>query len=614
MARMSQSEKNQTSRWAAAMVMAVVLLFCAAGLLLMAIGLVPFAPVKAFVDQRASDGRAEGFTKLLFTSIAGRALKASVAFLAYGLFVWVARKRASRLLGSLGRWRQRVGAVLSRALAVYWRTAPAWERWGFVLVMLAGLAVRLLYIQYPLRHDEAWTVEAYARAPVYRLLTDFHDPNNHLLHSLFVHISMALFGDAEWAIRIPALLAGWLAIAAAYVFFRRWAGGGAGLLAAALLASESAQIEYSVLARGYSTLVLLFLVALRVVSDWPTRPYSPVRWGAFVLIVGLAFCTLLSSLYMFVILCVWFGALCLGTGVRRWPALRALALACASAAGLVVLFYLPAFVVSGLESYLNSRFLQPNAYYYVVPRAIELAGRIASYWREGWPLPLFWGVAILSVAGILFHRSVFGARSTVLPLPLLAVTVCVALTLVQRVFHFPRSFLFLSPLFLGSAACAFVWLLGRMGRRGLVPWAIAAIFLTAAGGVITSRSVYFSSEIGNARDIREATAFLRTQLRPDDHISMTLLSSMPAYHYFRKAGIPSEVLRSQGHQAQRLFALEDKIPKDSQEGGDVEDKIMSNIDLVIRIDGFDSERLPPRQLIWESRWARVWLYEPLPPL
>ena len=41
---------------------------------------------------------------------------------------------------------------------------------------------------------------------------------------------------------------------------------------------------------------------------------------------------------------------------------------------------------------------------------------------------------------------------------------------------------------------------------------------------------------------------------------------------------------------------------------------MSDINLVIRIDGFDTERLPPRQLIWESRWARVWLYEPLPPL
>jgi hypothetical protein len=610
---MIDSRSNREPRWATVLVVALMFLFCTAGALLAIAGGVRFSSVKAIVDQRASDGHAEGFTEPLFTAIAGRAQKASLAFLAYGVLIWIFRRRAIRLFGGVGGALWRVGNVFFRALAGYWRRAPAWERWGFVAVMLAGLTVRLLYMQYPLRHDEAWTVEAYARAPVYRLLTDFHDPNNHLLHSLLIHICIQLLGDAEWAIRVPALLAGWLAIAAVYIFFRRGAGGGAGLLAAALLASQSAQIEYSVLARGYSTLVLLFPVALLVVSDWPSRPYSRVRWWTFVVIVALAFCTLLSSLYMFVILCCWFLVRCLEMSARCWPALRALTTASLSAAGLILLFYLPAFIVSGLESYLHSRFLQTNAYYYVVPRTMDLAGRIVAYWGEGWLAPFFWGLVILSVAGMLFHRQVFGSKPTVFPLPVLAVTVCAALTLAQRVFHFPRSFLFLSPLFLGSAACALVWLLTRARRQVAVPWVVAGILPIAMSGVIATRSVYLSNEIGNARDINAATAFLRTQLKADDHVSVTLVSSMPAYYYFRKQGIPTAVLHSRNDEARRLFAVEDKLPPESL-GSDVEDRVMSDIDLVIRIDGYDADRLPPRQLLWESQWTRIWLYAPLPRL
>lgn len=412
---------------------------------------------------------------------------------------------------------------------------------------------------------------------------------------------------------MPALLAGWLAIGASYVFFRHWAGGGAGLLAAALLASQSAQIEYSVLARGYSTVVLLFLTALMVVSDWPSRPHSPVRWWTIVLTLAVAFCTLLTSLYMFFILFCWFLVRCLEMRARLWPTVRAFFTASLAAAGCVLLFYLPAFIVSGLESYLHSRFLQSSAYYYVIPRAIELTGRIFIYWGEGWPSPLSWAVVIFSATGILLHRQVFGSRPTVFPLPLLAIAVCAALTLAQRVFHFPRSFLFLSPLFLGSAASALVWLLTRARRQAAVPWVTAGIFLASMSGVIATRSVYLSNEIGNARDIKAAATFLRTQLKAEDHVSMTLISSMPAYYYFRKEGIPTRTLYSHSSEARRLFALEDKIPPE-QQSGDVEDLIMSNLDLVLRIDGFDTDRLPPRQLIWESQWARIWLYDPLPRL
>jgi hypothetical protein len=37
---------------------------------------------------------------------------------------------------------------------------------------------------------------------------------------------------------------------------------------------------------------------------------------------------------------------------------------------------------------------------------------------------------------------------------------------------------------------------------------------------------------------------------------------------------------------------------------------MSNIGLVMRIEGDNTDRLPPKKLLWKSRWLRLWLYEP----
>lgn len=591
------------------LVVTAALILLVAGIGFLLIGSLPFASVKAFADRLSSDGNARGFTEVLYIGIARRAQQAGGILFLYSACFWLFRRHGARLLGGMRRALSRLANCFLAALANYWRTTSAWERWGFPLVLLAGAAVRLLFIQYPLRHDEAFTVEAYARMPLYRLITDLREPNNHLLHSFLVGISIRLFGDAEWAVRIPAFCAGCLAIAAAYVCFRRWAGGAAGLLAAALVASQSAQIEYSVLARGYSVIVLAFLSGLLVVSGWPARLHSPVRWWAFVLTVAFALCTVLSSVYMVSVLCAWYLARCWETKVHWRPALLTLFTALLAAAGIIVLFYLPAFIVTGPDQYRSSRFLQPNAYYYVIPRAIQLAGQIWTQWGEGWPPVLYWTLAALSVVGILLPRRILG---TVVPLPLLAVAVCVALTLLQRLFHFRRSFLFLSPLFLGVAACTFTWLLNQIRLRAAIPGMIAGVFVLALGAVVANRSVYTSDEIGNARDIKEAADFLLTQkLNRSDHVSVTLVSSMPAIYYFRKAGIPVSVLDARGAAPRRIFSLEDKIPL-SKDDQDPENIVTANRDLVLRIEGFDTALMPPPHLLWESTWCRIWLYDPQP--
>ena len=52
----------------------------------------------------------------------------------------------------------------------------------------------------------------FASLPLVDIFTSYHLPNNHILHTLCVRAATNVLGDAEWSLRLPALLAGVLAV------------------------------------------------------------------------------------------------------------------------------------------------------------------------------------------------------------------------------------------------------------------------------------------------------------------------------------------------------------------------------------------------------------------
>src|SRR3990172_724006 len=90
-----------------------------------------------------------------------------------------------------------------------------------VAIVILGAAVRAAFINIPIRYDEAFTFIHFARFPVANFIGDYSFPNNHLLHSLLVRLSVVLFGPWEWAIRLPAFLAGVACLPMLYLLGRR---------------------------------------------------------------------------------------------------------------------------------------------------------------------------------------------------------------------------------------------------------------------------------------------------------------------------------------------------------------------------------------------------------
>src|SRR4051812_25853922 len=100
---------------------------------------------------------------------------------------------------------------MSRSLALENRTEPggkgtiAPDGVALAVILVIGTAVRLRYLSEPMRGDESFTYNEYARRSFDEAISLYTFPNNHLLYTGLVHLAVSRFGAEPWAIRLPAL-------------------------------------------------------------------------------------------------------------------------------------------------------------------------------------------------------------------------------------------------------------------------------------------------------------------------------------------------------------------------------------------------------------------------
>jgi uncharacterized membrane protein len=153
--------------------------------------------------------------------------------------------------------------------------AGFWSSWLALIIWKAGQSgthwrpISLGFmLNDPLWYDEAFTW-AVARLPLDRLLAatagDVHPPTWYLI----THGAMALFGDAEWALRLPAALFGLASLALTYRLARALAyGRRLALWAVVMLAVLPGQLNYAQEARMYTLLeAAVLLAALGIYTD-----------------------------------------------------------------------------------------------------------------------------------------------------------------------------------------------------------------------------------------------------------------------------------------------------------------------------------------------------------
>ena len=182
---------------------------------------------------------------------------------------------------------------------------------GLWLVAIVGLGAlcRLPGQNRSLGHDEVFTWTEYAGQSWSKILSTY-TANNHIFHSLCVKGSTGVWGTAEWAMRLPALLAGVLGIALVFFLARALAQSlPVAVLSSLLMALVPAHMHHSQHARGY-TLMMLWsmgcaLGALRAVGAAGDRVWA--GWAASVLCGFLAVFTIPSATYLVAAVFAWAG-------------------------------------------------------------------------------------------------------------------------------------------------------------------------------------------------------------------------------------------------------------------------------------------------------------------
>ncbi len=189
------------------------------------------------------------------------------------------------------------GSHSAQAATRPWR----WRIWHsplpLLVLMLAALALRLYRLGSGLWLDEILTYVDYARMPFAQIVTTYESQNQHFLYSLLAHASFVVFGESNWALRLPSALFGVASVGALYLFGRQVTSRTEAFLASALLTVSYHHIWFSQNARGYMGMLFWALLSSWLLLDAFSQE-RPWLWVAFAASVALGIYTNTAMIFV----------------------------------------------------------------------------------------------------------------------------------------------------------------------------------------------------------------------------------------------------------------------------------------------------------------------------
>ena len=381
------------------------------------------------------------------------------------------------------------------------------ERLVVCLITAVAFLCRLAALGQPMRYDESITWAYFVGRPWSTIISSYQFPNNHVLHSLLAKLAVSAVPFAPWALRLPAFLAGAAIVPLTWAVGRRFADRGTALLGAALTAASTTLVLYSTNARGYSIVVMLFLVML-LVADGIRRGRARRGWVMLTLLAAAGLYTIPVMLYPMGVVSLW---LVLDSrrmpSPERWRRIGAVALSAAGAVMLAALLYLPIIRSAGLSALIGNKFVAPSSW-------IQFALELPKFFAETlgtWSAPLpWWSALVLPVLALLGLRRISPSEAP--SLALAAFVWCGVLLVATHRVPFVRVWLFLLPLFLLAVARGLihVWR-DTVGHRRPAwridpAWVAACVVVLLGTVAVRSRAAINSSDTGAFAPAREVTS------------------------------------------------------------------------------------------------------------
>ena len=519
----------------------------ASGVVLFLLSTVTYSAVISFLSRFEADGNFDSLLESEYCILV-------IAIRVIGLLCLLAGGAAfvfqKKLINWLPEGRQASGWTDIREVfhsSFNWREDKTYLI-GLIVVMLCGIAIRLLLLQRPVGYDEAYTFIKFASRELRYIVTDYSGPNNHIFHSLLVWLSTQLFGNHLWVLRLPAFLAGILCIPVGYAAGKKLFHPLAGLGSAAGICLMPVLIDYSNNARGYTLICLFALMGLWLATELIAKN-SPGVWSLFSLTSILGFYTIPTYLYPFAVINLW---LILSFFLQKSPkAAKSKFLMQWMEWGIftgliVLLIYSPVLVFgTGLHSIVGNEFVQSLNWHDFQK---TLFNRIPVVWADWWfqiPAWIKWSSVVGfagSIPAVIFPVIPEKEQPFRLHLILPVIIAIGLMLLIQRVVPLARVWMFLLDFYLVTSAIGFAWLFLFLTERYHKPVlshqaAAGLIILLTLSGLVLWAQDPKNSQVELGFDY-SAARYLTGHLVQDDHIFAVAPASMRVAYYLKQMGIP----------------------------------------------------------------------------
>jgi mannosyltransferase len=144
------------------------------------------------------------------------------------------------------------------------------NRTWLLFFLLLGLSAppRLIRLDMGFRLDEIITLTDFVRHGWLEIFKLYYAPNNHILFSLLAKASVSVFGEKEWALRLPSVILGAFTPPVFFLLLRRKFGEKTAFATGLMLAFSFWMVWFSQDARGYAGTILCSGLSIFYFIDW----------------------------------------------------------------------------------------------------------------------------------------------------------------------------------------------------------------------------------------------------------------------------------------------------------------------------------------------------------
>ncbi|MCC6721948.1 MAG: hypothetical protein IT243_07075 [Bacteroidia bacterium] len=323
-------------------------------------------------------------------------------------------------------------------------------------------------------YDEAWTYLAFTQKNPLIAACFYPTSNNHILYSHLTQITKFLPFDILFNLRLPSIITGILAIITFFFCTKRYFSEYNLWLSVSLLSFIFPMVYYGVAARGYSMLLLLFIIGFFATIDIIKNPNNYKAYCIIMFSSVLGFYTIPVYLYpcitLNLFLLIFFIINKDYTSLFRIIKFGLLTV-------IAVLFlYLPVFVVSGVNSVIDNKFVKSKSFHFVADNFLSHLSNTARFFSSIYSD--FFALLLVFLMLVFFIVILVFSKNILLKLSLFCIIIIPVFIFIHRLIPVERTWIYL--------LIPFCFSLGIVANNKLTQIFIFILFVFNMVNIITS--------------------------------------------------------------------------------------------------------------------------------